>query len=140
MDCLFCKIVAGEIPAELVFESDTAVAFRDINPQAPTHVLVIPRKHIATINHIDEDDQAIRPAVIWADTRAQAETQALVETIGAARGYDLLGHRLDPTCSLPKMMWLREHDPERITSLQRTFFTGLFAIAAIVWGAWLLAH
>ena len=59
MDCLFCKIVAGEIPAELVFESDTAVAFRDINPQAPTHVLVIPRKHIATINHIDEDDQAI---------------------------------------------------------------------------------
>jgi xylulokinase len=61
---------------------------------------------------VDEDDQAIRPAVIWADTRAQAETQALVETIGAARGYDLLGHRLDPTCSLPKMMWLREHDPE----------------------------
>ena len=59
MDCLFCKIVAGEIPAELVFESDTAVAFRDINPQAPTHVLVIPRKHIATINHIDENDQAI---------------------------------------------------------------------------------
>jgi histidine triad (HIT) family protein len=59
MDCLFCKIVAGEIPADIVYESDTAVAFRDINPQAPTHVLVIPRKHIATINHIDDEDQAI---------------------------------------------------------------------------------
>ena len=59
MDCLFCKILAGEIPAELVYESETAVAFRDVNPQAPTHVLVIPRKHIATINAIGEDDQAI---------------------------------------------------------------------------------
>ncbi len=58
-DCLFCKIVAGEIPAELVYESDTAVAFRDINPQAPTHVLVIPRKHISTINDITADDEAI---------------------------------------------------------------------------------
>jgi histidine triad (HIT) family protein len=59
MDCLFCKILAGEIPAELVYESDTAVAFRDINPQAPTHLLVIPRKHIATINDIAEEDHAI---------------------------------------------------------------------------------
>jgi len=58
-DCLFCKILAGEIPAELVYESDTAVAFRDINPQAPTHVLVIPRKHISTINDIEKDDQEI---------------------------------------------------------------------------------
>ena len=58
-DCLFCKILAGEIPADLVYESDTAVAFRDINPQAPTHVLIIPRKHIATINDIDPEDQAI---------------------------------------------------------------------------------
>ncbi|HSG98284.1 MAG TPA: histidine triad nucleotide-binding protein [Woeseiaceae bacterium] len=59
MDCLFCKILAGEIPAELVYESDTAVAFRDINPQAPTHVLVIPRKHIATINDLEDDDHAL---------------------------------------------------------------------------------
>lgn len=58
-DCLFCKILAGEIPADLVYESDTAVAFRDINPQAPTHVLVIPRKHISTINDIGEDDREI---------------------------------------------------------------------------------
>jgi xylulokinase len=60
---------------------------------------------------VDEHDEAVRPAVIWADTRAQAETAALIEAVGADRGYDLLGHRLDPTCSLPKMMWLREHEP-----------------------------
>ena len=58
-DCLFCKILAGEIPADLVYESETAVAFRDINPKAPTHVLVIPRKHISTINDIEPDDQEI---------------------------------------------------------------------------------
>ncbi len=59
MDCLFCKILAGDIPAEIIYESETAIAFRDINPQAPTHVLVIPRKHISTINDIEEEDQAI---------------------------------------------------------------------------------
>ncbi len=58
-NCLFCKILEGEIPAELIYESDTAVAFRDINPQAPIHALVIPRKHISTINDIDVDDEAI---------------------------------------------------------------------------------
>ena len=58
-DCLFCKIVAGEIPADIVFESDSAIAFRDINPQAPTHVLVIPRRHISTVNHLEEDDRGL---------------------------------------------------------------------------------
>jgi histidine triad (HIT) family protein len=48
-DCLFCKIVAGETPAEIVAESDSAIAFRDVNPQAPTHVLVIPRDHYRNI-------------------------------------------------------------------------------------------
>ncbi len=57
--CLFCKILGGDIPADIIFESETAIAFRDINPQAPTHVLIIPRKHIATINDIEDDDQAI---------------------------------------------------------------------------------
>ena len=58
-DCLFCKILDGEIPADIVLETDTTIAFRDINPQAPTHVLVIPRKHIATINDLDESDREI---------------------------------------------------------------------------------
>ena len=55
-DCLFCKILAGDIPADIIFESDDTVAFRDINPQAPTHVVIIPRKHVATINALESDD------------------------------------------------------------------------------------
>ncbi|MGD9096396.1 MAG: HIT domain-containing protein, partial [Chromatiales bacterium] len=51
-DCLFCKIASGEI-GELMYENDHVVAFRDISPQAPTHVLIIPRKHISTINELD---------------------------------------------------------------------------------------
>lgn len=58
-DCLFCKIASGEIPADIVHQNDDVVAFRDINPQAPTHVLIIPRKHIATINDLSEADASI---------------------------------------------------------------------------------
>jgi histidine triad (HIT) family protein len=53
-ECLFCKVAAGDIPAERVYESDHVIGFRDINPQAPTHVLFIPREHIPTINDIDD--------------------------------------------------------------------------------------
>ena len=49
-DCLFCRIRDGEIPGDMVYESDSVLAFNDINPQAPTHVLIIPREHIATLN------------------------------------------------------------------------------------------
>ena len=73
MDCLFCKIAAGEIPAELVYESDDVVAFRDINPQAPTHVLVIPRTHIATINDIKEDHRALVGSLYSAARQIAAE-------------------------------------------------------------------
>lgn len=55
-DCLFCKIIAGEIDADIVYETESVIAFRDINPQAPTHVLIIPRKHVATINDIEAAD------------------------------------------------------------------------------------
>jgi len=55
-ECLFCSFVAGEIPTDIIYESDSVIAFRDINPQAPTHVLIIPRRHIATINDIEESD------------------------------------------------------------------------------------
>ena len=58
-DCLFCKILNGDIPADIVYESDTAIAFRDINPQAPTHVLIIPREHVSTINDITEGHQQL---------------------------------------------------------------------------------
>jgi histidine triad (HIT) family protein len=55
MDCIFCRIVAGEIPADIVFRDDEVIAFRDINPQAPTHILVVPRLHIASLT--DAADQ-----------------------------------------------------------------------------------
>ncbi len=54
MDCLFCKIASGDIDADIVHEDDEVVAFRDIAPQAPHHILVIPRRHIATINEVDD--------------------------------------------------------------------------------------
>jgi histidine triad (HIT) family protein len=53
-DCLFCRIAAGEIPAKIVTEDDQFIAFRDIAPQAPTHILVIPRKHIASLDAADD--------------------------------------------------------------------------------------
>src|SRR5215212_9192726 len=58
-DCIFCKIVAGEIPATLIFEDERAVVFRDINPQAPTHALVIPRAPVASLNEASEGDESL---------------------------------------------------------------------------------
>ncbi len=58
-NCIFCKIAAGEIPAAKVFEDERAVAFRDINPQAPTHALVIPRAHIPSLSAAEEADEAL---------------------------------------------------------------------------------
>jgi len=88
MDCLFCKIVAGDIPAEIVYESDTVVAFRDINAQAPTHVLVIPRKHISTINDISDEDQALVGGLYTA-----------ARDIAAAEGIAVDGYRTVMNCN-----------------------------------------
>jgi len=55
-DCLFCKMVSGEIQADTVYEDDDVLAFRDISPQAPTHVLLIPKRHIPTLNDLEEGD------------------------------------------------------------------------------------
>ena len=58
-DCIFCKIVAGEIPSKKIYEDELAFAFRDINPQAPTHALIIPRPHIASLADAGESDEAL---------------------------------------------------------------------------------
>src|SRR3954454_23454931 len=63
-DCLFCKIVAGEIPAERVAETELALAFRDVNPQAPTHVLVVPKRHEPDIGVLAASDPASAVAVL----------------------------------------------------------------------------
>ena len=59
MDCLFCKIAAGEIPSNKIYEDDKILAFHDVSPQAPVHFLVIPKMHIASANEITEENSAI---------------------------------------------------------------------------------
>ena len=58
-DCLFCKIIAGDIPADKVYEDDEVLAFRDIAPQAPTHILIIPKKHYSDLSEIDQQDDLL---------------------------------------------------------------------------------
>ena len=58
-DCLFCKIIAGTIPSTKVYEDETVFAFRDIAPQAPTHILVIPKAHLSSVNDITADNSAV---------------------------------------------------------------------------------
>ena len=64
MDCLFCKISAGTIPAKMVFENERIVAFDDINPQAPTHIQIIPRKHIATTLEVSAEDRELMGEIV----------------------------------------------------------------------------
>jgi histidine triad (HIT) family protein len=72
-DCLFCKIVAGEIPAERVYEDDAVLAFRDINPQAPLHCLVIPKVHIATLNDFGDAQGDLLGRLMFAARRIAAD-------------------------------------------------------------------
>lgn len=82
-DCLFCKIVAGEVPADVVHETETTLAFRDIAPQAPTHVLVIPRRHHPDIGALGAHDPQATLDLINA-------AAAVAEQEGLAAGYRLV--------------------------------------------------
>lgn len=77
-DCIFCKIAAGEIPAEVVYEDEDVLVFRDLNPQAPTHVLVIPRHHIATINDLQPEDAELVGKMTLA-AKAVAEQEGIAQ-------------------------------------------------------------
>lgn len=81
MNCIFCKMVAGEIQPDIVYEDDAVLAFRDLNPQAPTHVLVVPRKHVATLNDLGDDDAGLLERV-FAAAREVARAEGIAE-----RGY-----------------------------------------------------
>ena len=59
MDCLFCKIIAGDIPSAKVYEDETVYAFRDINPQAPTHILVVPKAHLGSVNDVTAENSTV---------------------------------------------------------------------------------
>jgi len=64
--CIFCEIVNKKIPTKIIYEDDLVVAFPDINPKAPTHVLIMPKKHIKTIDHLEKKDEQIVGALIYA--------------------------------------------------------------------------
>ena len=90
-DCLFCRMVAGEIPADVVHETDRVLAFRDINPQAPTHVLVIPKDHHRNVGALVAADPALLIEVVGAARRV-AEQEGLVDDGGVEPGYRLVAN------------------------------------------------
>ena len=87
-DCLFCKISEGEIPCDKVYEDDDVLAFRDINPRAPVHILIIPRRHIATLNDFEEADLSIAGRLMLASRQ-----------IAAQEGIGEDGYRLVVNCN-----------------------------------------
>ncbi len=83
-NCIFCKIIARKIPSTIIFEDDIVTAFQDVNPQAPVHFLVVPKKHIAEIHSMSEDDRALIGHLFWT-AKKLAEERRLDE-----RGYRLV--------------------------------------------------
>jgi len=88
MSCLFCRIVSGEIPASTVYEDDEVLAFTDINPQAPLHVLIVPKRHVATTNDLSPSDDGLVGLLV----RRAA-------TIAADKGYADRGYRVVLNCN-----------------------------------------
>lgn len=84
MDCLFCKIISGEIPAKIIYQDDQVVAFDDINPQAPHHKLIVPRQHIATINDLQPEHNALIGQMVQAAKKLAHELKI------ADEGYRLV--------------------------------------------------
>ena len=83
MNCLFCQIIEGSIPTTFLYEDEWVVAFRDIKPQAPTHILIIPRAHIATVNEIDTQEKALVGHMVW-----------VAKLIAEREGFSEFGYRL----------------------------------------------
>jgi histidine triad (HIT) family protein len=78
-DCIFCKIIAGDIPADIVYQDEHVLAFRDLNPKAPTHALVISRRHISTLNDLTDDDAELIGRMHLA-ARTVAEQDGIAES------------------------------------------------------------
>ena len=95
MDCLFCAIVKGDIPSTKVYEDEKVLAFRDINPQAPTHVLVIPKEHIPSVDGINADNSAVVAHIFECIPKiAKAE--------GLTNGYRVVSNCGDDACQSVK--------------------------------------
>ena len=86
-DCLFCKIIKGEIPSTKVYEDDEILAFNDINPAAPIHILVIPKKHIASLAHMEKEDEAI-----------VGKIYGVINKIAEEKGFKESGYRVIVNC------------------------------------------
>ena len=86
-DCIFCKIIKGEIPSEKIYEDDMVLSFKDIEPAAPVHVLIIPKKHIGSINDLTEDDSKII-----------AHIYLVAKQIAVKLGIDEKGYRIVTNC------------------------------------------
>ena len=93
-ECLFCRIAAGEIPADVVHSDDEVIVFRDVNPQAPTHVLAIPRRHVASAHELGPADGGLLGS-LFAALRATADAEGLgdgyriVTNVGPAAGQSV---------------------------------------------------
>ena len=87
-ECLFCKMVSGDIPCEKVYENELILSFRDIDPKAPTHILIIPKKHIETLNEINENDQNLL-----------GELLLTAKKIAKDEGIDASGYRTVFNCN-----------------------------------------
>lgn len=85
MNCLFCKIIKGDIPSQKVYEDETVFAFRDINPQAPTHVLVVPKEHIESVNGINAENSTIVAKIFEAIPK-------IAEAEGLVNGYRVISN------------------------------------------------
>lgn len=95
MDCLFCKIIAGEIPSTRVYEDEQVFAFRDINPQAPVHVLIVPRRHIPSADAVNEENSADVAAVFRAIPKIAAKE-------GLTNGYRIINNCGEDGCQTVK--------------------------------------
>ncbi len=84
-DCIFCRIVAGEIPAKVVHQDDEIVALRDANPQAPVHLLLVPRRHIASLNDVEAADGPLLGRLLLV-------AQELATSEGVGEGYRLVNN------------------------------------------------
>lgn len=85
MDCIFCKIIIGDIPANLIYEDERVIAFNDINPQAPVHFLVIPKEHIKSANFINDDNKELIGHIIFIASKIAKEA-------GLEEGYRIINN------------------------------------------------
>ena len=95
MDCIFCKIIAGEIPSKKVYEDEFVYSFLDINPQAPIHALVIPKEHICCADAINEKNSAVIAKIFEAIPK-------IAKSLGADGGYRIISNCGDDACQTVK--------------------------------------